>query len=1185
MKNSESPPRSRRPVEAPSAAVGVGSAPSSGHLIVGIGASAGGLAAYQAFFSAMPKDTGMAFVLVQHLDPNYDSALAEIIGDSTDMPVAKAVDGTVAAPNTVSVIPPNAILKIENGVLRVAKPETPTARRSSVDTFLVSLAQDQRENAVGIILAGYGSDGTIGIAAIKECGGLTLSEAAFDHHAKMGMPQSAVAGGFVDNILPVEGMPAALLEYRAYKASVGSRLDVEAESSDLAAHLVTICSILHSRVGRDFGQYKTSTMMRRIRRRMQVLRIEDPGEYADQLRALPDEPQLLFREILIGVTRFFRDPAMFEVLAATIIPAFVADGDSDTPIRIWVAGCATGEEAYSLAILFKEACLRLECSRTVTVFATDVDDRAITFARAGLFSDIIEADISAERLEHHFIKEGSRYRVAKHVRDMCVFSTHDLVKDPPFSKLDLISCRNLLIYFEVGLQQRVLATFHYGLKPRGTLWLGPSETIANSTRIFKPTDKRSRIYERRDVVAEVPRPSASRRARPAEMQSPPEPNGDVDAQAARILARYAPAYVIVDGQSEVQRFSGPIAKFLEPVSGSASFNLFRLLHAELRAPARMLARRASESGFAAQEQVSFQVEGRPETINLIVEPMTEPSGGQRALLLAFQEVLQPTSSTRGASEPEGLLTSDLGHNELIAAREKLQTVTEELETANEELQSSNEEFQSVNEELHSTVEELETSKEELQSINEELQTVNAELNNRADSLVRSNSDLANLFDSTSIATLFLDDELRIRRFTPAISDIFNVRDGDVGRLITDFASRLVDDRLAADAKLVLRDLKSIEREVGSDDGASSYLLRIKPYRALNNVIEGVSITLVDITERKNLDKARARLAAIVESSEDAIISHDLDGMITSWNAGAQKIYGYTASEVIGQPMSTLLADDQVDEWPANLARLRRGDSITNFDISRTTKDDRTIHLSLKISPIRDEVGKIVGASAVARDIADRKAAEEHALLLMAELDHRVKNILAVVSSVVSQTLRSGGAPEAFSAEIEGRIMAIARAHNLHTEHGGLEGSLRDLIATEVHPYDRLSQIALAGPDVVLTSNARVTLALALHELATNAAKYGCLSVSGGRLNVSWRLADEAGLRHLEIDWREESGPVVISPTRRGFGTRLIEISLVRGLDAKVDRVFAETGVYCSIAIPFTAEVGRVLAVETSGESP
>lgn len=1161
-----------------------GTAPRAGHLIVGIGASAGGLTAFQAFFSALPEDTGMAFVLVQHLDPDYDSALAEIIGDSTAMPVTKAVDGTVAAPNTVSVIPPNAILRIENGVLRVATPETPTARRSSVDTFLVSLAQDQGENAVGIILAGYGSDGTIGISAIKECGGLTLSEAEFDHHAKMGMPQSAVSGGFVDNILSVEGMPAALLEYRTYKDSVAGRLHSDSEETDLSANLVTICSILHSRLGRDFGQYKTSTMLRRIRRRMQVLRISSPNEYADQLRHLPDEPQLLFREILIGVTRFFRDPAMYKVVAESVIGKLIGDGHVDDPIRVWIAGCATGEEAYSLAILFKEACLRAECARTITIFATDVDDRAITFARAGLYAEVIEADISSERLEHHFIKEGSRYRVAKHIRDMCVFSTHDLVKDPPFSKLNLISCRNLLIYFESSLQQRVLQTFHYGLKSQGYLWLGPSETIANSTKLFKASDKRNRLYRRLDVAAEVPRPMPSQRTRATSKQIEVAPDKEADVQAARILARYAPAYVILDGQGDVQRFSGPIAKFLEPVTGGASFNLFRLLHADLRSTARNLIRKVSESGNAAQEQISFQVEGRPETINLIVEAMTEPSGGQRGLLLAFQEVLQPLHGTQGGGQEDGGATG--GGSELIAAREKLQTVTEELETANEELQSSNEEFQSVNEELHSTVEELETSKEELQSINEELHTVNAELNNRADSLVRSNSDLANLFDSTSIATLFLDNDFNIRRFTPAISDIFNVREGDEGRPITDFASKLGEGALTTDAKLVLRDLKSIEREVDSEDGGSTYLLRIKPYRSLNNVIDGVSITLVDITERKNLDKARAHLAAIVESSEDAIMSHDLNGLITSWNAGAQKIYGYAANEIIGEPMSTLLADDQIDEWPLNLAKLRKGDPIVNFDISRTTKDDRAIHLSLTISPIRDEQGKIVGASAVARDIAERKAAEERALLLMAELDHRVKNILAVVSSVVSQTLRSDSSPDTLGVEIEGRITAIARAHNLLTDHGGTESSLRDLIAVEVRPYEQGGNIVLSGPDVKLTSKASLTLALAVHELATNAAKYGCLSVAEGQLHVSWSVTGEASAPQLSIKWLEMGGPAVKVPSRRGFGTKLIEVSLVRGLGAKVDRVFDPTGVSCSIVIPFVSDVGSVRSAHdaSGGES-
>jgi two-component system CheB/CheR fusion protein len=1145
------------------------------HLIVGVGASAGGLAAYQAFFSTMPSDTGMAFVLVQHLDPDYDSALAEILAEWTAMPVRKATNGMLAAPNTVAVIPPNAIIKIEAGVLRLAVPETPTARRSSIDTFLLSLAADQGENAVGIILAGFGSDGTAGIAAIKEAGGLTLSEADFDHQAKRGMPHSATSGGFVDNVLPASEMPAVLLDYQRVKRRLTDPAEPNEPTPELADRLITICAVLHTRLGRDFGQYKTSTLMRRVRRRMQVLRIDEADRYLEHLRTSPEEPDLLFRELLISVTRFFRDAAMYETLAETVIAKLAVSGDRDEPLRVWVAGCATGEEAYTLAILLKEACVQAECPRRITIFATDIDDRAVKFARAGLYGDEIEGDVTTERLEKHFVKEGGRYRVAKHLREMCVFSVHDLVRDPPFSKLDLVSCRNLLIYFEAGLQQRVIAGFHYALKPDGALFLGPSETVAAGARQFAALDKRSRIYRRLDGpgLPRSPLPSRTSKARSgAEVVAADH----VDDHIGRLMARYTPAYVIVDAQQDVQRFSGAIAKFLEPVSGGASLHLFRLLHSELRAPARSLLRQASDKKRRVEEHVTFTAAGRLEMVNLIVEPITEPAGTLRTLL-AFQEIRH-----QGAAASELVSgASPASEEELLAARERLQTVTEELETANEELQSSNEEFQSVNEELHSTVEELETSKEELQSINEELQTLNIELQNRAESLVRSNSDLANLFDSTSVATLFLDGALNIRRFTPAVTEIFNVRAGDEGRPITDFSSVLAGDPLSRDATTVLRDLKSIEREVDSEDGHSTYLLRMRPYRDLNNVIDGVSITLVDISERKRLDRDRAHLAAIVTSSEDGIVSHDLDGLITSWNAGAEKIYGYTATEAIGMPMSALLADDHTNVWPANLARLRQGEVLANLDVSRMTKDHRQIHVALTISPIRDEHGTIVGASAVARDIAERKAAEERMLLLMDELDHRVKNILSIVSSIVTQTLRAGGPAHELSEEIEGRIKAIARAHNLIRGQGGIDGSLSDMITTELEPFTRGRVIRTSGPDVVLTSRSGLSLALVLHELATNAAKYGSLSVVGGELHVIWQVVGRDDGPHLEIDWREKNGPQVTRPRSGGFGTKLIEVSLVRGLNATVEREFPEAGVTCRISIPLRQYVGRVRTPATA----
>ncbi len=950
----------------------------TGHLIVGIGASAGGLAAFQSFFSEMPADSGMAFVLVQHLNPDHGSALAEILGRFTAMPVIRAVDGTVPVPNTVTVMPENSILSIEGGVLHLMLPETSADRYSAIDHFLVSLANDQAENAVGVILSGFGSDGSIGIKAIKEAGGLTLSEADFDHRAKLGMPESATITGFVDHVLQAEEMPKRLLEYRNFRAEAGAK-DLSGRSgTGQAKHLMTICSLLKSRTGRDFSEYKPNSLSRRIHRRMEVLRASNLQLYIDMLRTIPGEPERLVQEILVGVTRFFRDTDPFEDLAKTALARLIARGDPESPLRIWVAGCATGEEAYSLAILFKEALAKAKSPRKVTIFATDIDDRAITFARAGVYGTPIEADITAARLAKHFSKEGQRYRVEKPIRDMCVFATHDLANDPPFSRLDMVSCRNLLIYFKPTLQQRVIATFHYALAPDGLLWLGPSETLGTQTRLFRTLEKRSRVFWRQNDVAATPRAPSSfpmTKAR-STTADPGASAADIDAQATRMVLQYEPSYIVLDSQHEILRFSGPIAKFMEPVSGDASLNIFRMLHTQLRGPIRALVRQAFEFQRSFQDHVAFQASGQVHAVNLIVQPMAEQVGGERLLLVIFQELASRVSTDHSPPEPlKGSGDADTDRGELISARTTLQRVTRELETAREESQSTVEEFQSITEELHSTVEELETSKEELQSVNEELQTVNAELNDRAGMLARSNSDLANLFDSTSVATLFLDNQLRIRRFTPAITKIFNVRLGDEGRPISDFTCRVRNTFMVDDFNLAQHDLSTSEREVEAEDSSATYLQSVKPYRDLKNVIDGVVVTFVDITERKQLERDRAHLAAIVSSSQEAIISHDLDGKVTSWNAGAETIYGYTAQEAIGLSIAKLLQEGQINKWPSNLRRLQSGEQIEDIVASRVTKDGRVINVSLTISAMRDISGEIIGASAIARDVSQRVASD------------------------------------------------------------------------------------------------------------------------------------------------------------------------------------------------------------------
>lgn len=1158
--------------------------PARTRLIVGIGASAGGIDAFKAFFSKMPADSGMSFVLVQHLDPKYESSLVAIIGGYTPMPVTLAKNGAEVRPNQVYVIPPGAILTIKGGALRLSPPATPVARRTSINAFLMSLAEDQGENAIGIILAGFGSDGALGIAAIKEHGGLTLSQAEFDHHAKSGMPQSAASGGFVDHVLAVEDMPAALEDYRHHRAIYDAAKGPDGIRPDLPSHLTTICAVLHSRLGRDFSQYKTGTLMRRIQRRMTVLQIDDVSAYIEQLRTLPHEAELLFREILISVTRFFRDPEAFETLGANIIPGLAADSRNNEPIRVWAAGCATGEEAYSIAILLREELTRSDCRRPVQVFATDIDDRAIEVARAGLYSGTIASDMSAERLERNFVKEDSNYRVAKAIRGMCLFSVHDIVRDPPFSRLDLICCRNLMIYFDSPLQQRVLATFHYALRPNGHLFLGLSESVTAQSRLFAALDKRHRIYARRDVPGRLP---ALPPYRPAELSPPSKPillpaREDIDRLAARAISRYTPAFIVVDHRDDIQRFSGPTAKYIEPTTGVASLNVFHLLHPDLRTPVRTGLKQAAAAGAAVLPgAVRFWVDGQYETVNLIVEPL--PAADRQSwFMVAFQEVELAPSPNEGTEAPrreeDDTPAVQALHKELLETREHIRSLSEEMEASHEELQSSNEEYLSVNEELQSANEELETSKEELQSLNEELQTVNAELQHRNDALGRANSDLVYMFDSTSIATLFLDNDLRIRRFTPRLLDIFSIREGDQGRPISDIVSHLTRDWLGRDVKQVLRTLTPVEREVALTEGSVSYLMHVRPYRDLNDVIGGVVISFVDISERKRHEQARSLLAAIVESSRDAIISHDLHGAITSWNAGAEEISGYSATEAIGQSVSVLLAGTLPDDWPQMLARIEDGEQGSHFDASMKSKDGRSIEVSVRISAVREGDGRIVGASMVARDISERKAAEEKASLLLGELDHRVKNILAIVSAIVSQSLKTSPTPEAFAAEVEGRVRAIAAAHSLLTGTGEGEVSLRSLLATELAPYDRGNgNLAIAGRDIALAPRAGLALAMAVHELASNAAKYGALSTASAHLEIAWKVTGSVNDRKLRLVWTETGGPPVKPPARRGFGTTLIERTLAHELDAEVNREFLAAGHRCTISLPLTADIGRVQA--------
>ncbi|MGE4247154.1 MAG: CheR family methyltransferase [Parvibaculaceae bacterium] len=926
-----------------------------------------------------------------------------------------------------------------------------------MDTFFSSLANDQEENAICIILAGTGSDGTLGLGRVKEAGGFTLAQAEFDHSAMSGMPRSAAATGLVDEVLPVEDIPARLISYQQHLQRAASQKEADGTRRDAAQHLASIARLLHARSGHDFSEYKEKTVTRRIQRRMQVLQIDTFPAYVARLKEEPQQLDLLFRELLIGVTQFYRDPAAFEALEATVVAKLPQSGNGEDPIRVWVPACSTGEEVYTLAALVKEAMSNRAITSRLQIFGTDVDEEAVTFARAGRYAKPDGA--LPERIRRWFVQDGEEFYPRKEIREVCIFSVHNVIKDAPFSKLDLISCRNLLIYMNSELQDRILRTFHYALKPEGFLFLGPSEGVTRQAKYFVTLDKKHRLFQRRDSEATLPQlaPGITKATPQPELVLKASLEERIARKARQAIEKHSPAYLLIDGNFEILRFSGGEAgQYLEPSSGAASLNLFSILRKTLRPPVRAALRAATATKKTVEHQnIALKVDGRDRLVTLIVEPINgEPDEG--LCVVAFRDAGAPTVSPAAGGRDGDHNIQELDE-ELRVMRAQLQSTIDELESVNEEMKSAAEEYQSVNEELQSSNEELETSKEEMQSINEELQTVNAELAAKNEALMQVNSDIRNLLDSTEIATLFLDHELRIKSFTPLMTEIFHFRDHDRGRPITEIVSMLSYPDLERDVREVMRKLSVIERDVQLTDKGMAFMLRIRPYRSIDNVIDGVVMTFMDVTERQR--------------------AHD------------------------------------------------RGS------------------------------------------------------LLLGELDHRVKNILAIVSSLIKQTLKTSESPAAFAATMEGRITAITRAHSLLTQTGGQGGgSMRNLIRRELEPYDPGGKkFEISGPDMLLTPKAGLALAMAIHELASNASKYGALSTATGRLAVTWDVEGDAKDRALRLLWNETGGPKVKKTRKAGFGSTLIVRTLEHELDGSIEREFLPGGLRCRMTFPLSSEIGRLMS--------
>lgn len=1144
-------------------------------LIVGIGASAGGLDAFSAFFAATPPDSGLSFVLVQHLSPDHKSLLVELLAKTTAMPVIEAEDGMAIRADTVFVIPADATMTIADSRLRVAHPASPQDRRGLIDRFFQSLAVDQGENAVGIVLSGLGSDGTQGLSLVKEHGGLTLAQAEFDAQALPGMPRSAAATGNVDAVLEVAAMPARIQAYRRHLADVAGRKDREGTRTDATPYVDTVVTALRERCGHDFADYKEKTLVRRMQRRMQVLQLDSPEAYIGWYGSHPEELDLLFRDLLIGVTEFFRDPHAFEALAATVLQELVTtrmaeEGD----IRIWVPGCANGQEAYSIAMLLAEILAERRIKLKVQIFGSDIDDRAIAFARLGRYR-LPAAGISPERLARWFSREGDTACIVPEIREMCLFSAHSIIKHPPFSRLDLISCRNLLIYIDPTMQDRVMRTFHYALRPGGRLFLGPSESVARATRLFAACDKKHRIF-RRQEVGDAPLPDFADAARRPDHPAPADPGAvlsdRIDRGARRLMEKHYPPHVVIDRADRILRFSGgDIGKYLEPSPGAPSFDLFDLLLKSLRSPVRaaLLAVRAGGGGGTArQENVTVMVEGRARLVTLIAEPLTDGEGPGNLIVLAILDMggstIRPTPEWARSDVDGG------GEGELLATRARLQSTIDELERANEELKSANEEYQSVNEELQTANEEFETAKEEMQSVNEEVQTINAELIGKNDQLMRLNSDVRNLLDSTEVATIFLGEGLRVKNFTRGMTSLFHLRLSDIGRPITEIVSLLDYADMHRDVATVNDTLSIVERQVALRDAGMTFIMRIRPYRTLENVVDGVVITFVDITDRHASDQAlreaEAYLRLLVDSVADAVYCVDREGATTLCNAAFLALLGFAGEQdVIGLDLHDVIRPRPTGgaPYPRALSPIlhtaRTGAPAHHDDEVFCRADGTEIPVEYRVRPIL-RGGALQGAVCTFVETSERRRAAEQRELLLREMDHRVGNLFAILGSMVTLSARSAATPREMAETFSGRLGALATAHKLvRPRHFGAESSapvstLRDLVGIILRPYADLATPAgrrravVAGPDVSIDGDGVASLAMVLHELATNAAKYGAFATPGGHVELSW-VADGDMLR---LCWREHGGPPVAGPpTREGFGTMLARRSVTGQLGGEL----------------------------------
>ena len=1155
--------------------------------IVGIGMSAGGLEVASSFLRAMPADSGMAFVIVQHLDPTRESLLAELLSRETKMPLAQVKEGMRVEPDHVYVIVPAKTLLIKGGVFRLEEPEEKRGLRHPIDKFFASLAHDKKEKAIAIILTGAGSNGSAGLLDIKQAGGLCIAQepktAKFDS-----MPRHAIATNLIDYVLAPEDMPKALIEYVQHSYIAEKPEVIEAGSS---TRIDDVLTMLRTSGIHDFGPYKRTTLARRIHRRMGLAHIENLDDYVALLKEDRPELSALGKDLMINVTAFFRDPEAWDALGHDVIAPIIERAAPDQAIRAWVTACSTGEEAYSVAMLLTEYAEASGKKLNIKVFATDAAEHHLGAARKATFPGSMVEALSPERLERFFDKiDDNYYRVKPHIRERVLFAPQNLLNDPPYSRMDLVCCRNLLIYLQPQAQDKILSLAHFALREGGYLFLGNAETIGARGHLFANISKRWRIYQRLGA------------ARSSAINFSDWPSADdgftrtkmkpklADIAIKALADHFAPASVLIDRNYGVLHFHGATEDFLTQPAGTPTMDVLAMAREGLRLPIRSAVQKAIEERKSASIRTMIKLGEDKAAVLVTASPVRHDDDDNGMILLTFardrQMFIQPDEDI--VLPADSVLRDDI-EKQLRAAREEMHSTVEQYETTNEELTAANEEVTSVNEELQATNEELEASKEELQALNEELSTINAQLDRKIVELGNVSDDLKNLLMGNDIATIFLDAEMRIKWFTPAIDTVFSLREEDIGRPIANFAPNFAGGGLLEKAQAAVVHLLTSEAEVESDAGRC-FRMRVLPYRTHDNRIAGAVATFVDITDLKQTFSATKEAeefsAAIIESVRTPLLVLDDSLRIQMISAAFSRMFAVEGDDGTG----VLVYDLDGGRWNGPELRLLLEDmlpqhgQIDDFEMQIATENRGIRDLSLHARRI--EAGKNRRAAILVsiEDVTVRKADERHQELMISELSHRVKNTLAVVQSIASQSRRGSKTLDAFGEAFSGRLQALASANDLVIAGNWKVVDLRHLLNRAIRPFAQSEQFVIDdGPPVDLRPQPSLTLAMIFHELSTNAVKHGALSTKSGTVYLSWEIDTDADGRTLCFHWRESGGPPVIAPERKGQGSRFIERSISYELLGKANFDYAKDGLKVMICVPLTDKIIDIGSNNNAGE--